>query len=64
VRERRINAWEESLRHVKTPMSSLADFCIYAQFDPLFAKLPFLPKAIAKPLESNFGLFSKKNKNA
>ena len=40
--------------------SSLTDFCIYAQFDSSFAKLPNLPKSIVKPLESNFWVFSKK----
>jgi len=58
--ERRIRAREESLHCVKTPMPRLADFCIYTQFDLPFVKLPDLSKSIAKPLESNFWVFSQK----
>jgi hypothetical protein len=60
VREKDTRAGGVSSSH-KTPMPSLTDFCIYAQFDPPFAKLPNLRKPIAKPLESNFwAFFSKK----
>jgi hypothetical protein len=45
---------EESLCHAKTLMPSFADFCIYARFDPPFAKLLNLPKPIVKPLEDDF----------
>ena len=57
-----VGAQEKSLRHTKTPMPSLVDFCIYAWFDPSFAKLPNLPKLIAKPLESNFWAFFQKTR--
>jgi len=57
VREKDTRAEEESLRRAKTQMTSLADFCIYAQFDSPFAKLSNLSKSIAKPLESNFWAF-------
>ena len=57
--ERRIHARKEFLRRAKTliakPLES--NFCIYAQFDPSFAKLPNLSKPSAKPLESLLSFF-------